>query len=72
MIQQTEKEKFFAWYKKEKGEIGLLYCKPIIDIDPFTGKVNLPEGTTEDDIYRAMNALNDAVANGKFRIRTDL
>jgi hypothetical protein len=68
----TEKEKFLAWYKKEKEENGLLYCKPIIDMDPYTGKVNIPEGTTEEDIYRAMNALNDAVANGRFKIVTDL
>jgi hypothetical protein len=69
---QTEKEKFLAWYKKEKKEKGLLYCKPIIDIDPYTGKVNLPEGTTEEDIYREMNAMNDAIANGRRKIVTDL
>jgi hypothetical protein len=70
----TEKEKYLAWFKKEQEENGLLECRiigdPLADFDENAPRV--PEGTTEEDIYRAMNAMNDAIAEGRFKIATDL
>lgn len=65
MTQKTEKQKFLEWYEDQKKNHGLLYVKPIVDIDPVTGKVNLPSGTTEEDIYRSLNEINAAVARGE-------
>ncbi len=72
MTQKTEKQKFVEWYEDQKKNHGLTYYKPIVDIDLETGRPILPEGTTEEDIYRAMNALNDAVARGAYKEVTDL
>ena len=70
----TEKEKYMAWYKDQVENHGLIYCKPIgnplADFDENVPRV--PEGATEEDIYRAMNAMNDAIAEGRFKIATDL
>ena len=63
----TEKEKYIDWFKKEQEKSGLIYCKPILNIDPLTGKSYLPDGTTEEDVYRAMNEMNAAFSRGEFR-----
>lgn len=53
---QSEKEKFLAWYKAEQAK-GLLGLR----ITPG----DIPPGTTEEDVYRALNEINDAVAAGR-------
>jgi hypothetical protein len=55
---QTEKEKFLAWYKKEKEENGLIDFK--LTLDPLR-KLN----TTEEDVYAAINAMNAAYERGE-------
>ena len=59
----TEKEKFLAWYKAEQAR-GLLGLRII------PGDVT-PE-TTEEDVYRALNEINDAVAQGRVTPLVDL
>lgn len=72
MTQKTEKEKFLEWYEDQKKTKGLTYYKPIVDRDPETGRPILPPGTTEEDLYGAMNALNAAVERGDYKVVTDL
>lgn len=62
---KTEKQKYLEWYEDQVKNHGLQYVKPIVAIDFETGRPILPAGTTEEDIYRSLNEINDAVAKGK-------
>lgn len=56
---KTEKEKFLAWYEEQKknGLIDMKICPNMQD--------GIPPGTTEEDIFAALNAMNAAVAEGR-------
>lgn len=60
----TEKEKYLEWVKREEA-------KGLIDVH-VTGNLNLI-GTTvvEEDLYREMNAMNDAIDRGDYTNYTE-
>lgn len=58
-----ERDKFMAWYNDQRKNHGLLH------LDIFPGDLN---GATAEDIYRAMNEMNQAVSDGRYTIATDL
>ncbi len=58
----TEKEKFLAWVKAEQAK-GLVS----ISLTPAWFPGSRPEGVTEEDVYRELNAMTDAVARGAFK-----
>lgn len=60
----TEKEKFLAWYKDQVENHGMVDIK--IDLNP-----NFAPGTTEEQVYLAMNVMNEAFQAGKYKIFDD-
>jgi hypothetical protein len=60
MTQKTEKEKFMEWMKDQIKNHGLRECRPYLNPDR-------PADTTEEDIYREMNKMNEAVGRGDYK-----
>jgi hypothetical protein len=63
----TEKEKFLAWVKAEQAK-GLVS----ISLTPAWFPGSRPEGVTEEDVYRELNAMNAAVARGDAKPLVDI
>ena len=66
---QPEKQKYLKWLKEEKAK-GLVDIKPTFNYNYYDldkGILSLPKGITEEDIYKELNAINDALTKGKFK-----
>lgn len=70
----TEKEKYLAWHKDQVENHGLksvrIFGNPLADFDENVPRV--PEGTTEEDIFRSMNQMNAAYERGDYEELKDL
>ena len=60
----TEKEKYLEWVKREEA-------KGLVDVNIFGNLKLVGESVTEEDLYREMNAINDAKDRGDYTHYTE-
>lgn len=60
-----EKDKYLAWFREEQKK-GLRDIKFVFDPSWYKddGTIQAPEGTNTEDLYRELNAIQDAVVRG--------
>ena len=71
MSDTPEKDKYLKWYKKEQEENGLISARPTFNFDwydPENETIKAPEGVTEEDIYKELNDINDAMDRGDYTV----